>query len=343
VESGPSQGEVRRALGHIRRELRRCDTVPPAARPLVERLEPLLRERASHEYFYRTQLSRAAGQPEVEPFTATADGKALVGRYQRSKTAEAWLLPSDVPDLTAWVTAALTEWHRLAPDRFPGSPDWSRRPEWATDSERALLDEVASLREERLSVTARLDAREQELEAELERARRAGDVYERALLTAQDDELVQAVLRALTELGFTVVDADKAAEETERLEDLRVSDPAEPHWLALVEVKGYGKGAQTSALTQFLRFDRRYQKRTGRAPDALWYVANQFKDRDPASRQLILQSNEQDVATFAEVGGVVIDTVELFRLIDAVRRAALTRADARVALRRAAGRFVSPV
>jgi hypothetical protein len=43
-----------------------------------------------------------------------------------------------------------------------------------------------------------------------------------------------------------------------------------PGWVALVEVKGYAKGAQTGALTQFLRFDRRYYQRTGRQPDALW-------------------------------------------------------------------------
>jgi hypothetical protein len=314
----------------------------------VEQLEPVLRTRHRHEYFAYEPFSSVAatsrdpGSKLLIPFAETADGRVLAGRYDRFQTAEAWVLPSDVPDLVAWVSAALAEWHTRDRDRFPGSPEWSRQPAWATHDERKLLGDLDAIRTEREAVLERLDHRERELVATLAAAQEAADAYERALLTSNDDPLVQAVLQAFTELGFSVTDADVAPDRTEKLEDLRVKDASAPDWVALVEVKGYGKGAQTGALTQFFRFERRYRQRTGRQPDALWYIANQFKDRDPATRQKILQSNEADVSNFADVGGLVLDTVELFHLLDAVRSGYITAGDARRSLRETTGRFSAP-
>lgn len=203
-----------------------------------------------------------------------------------------------------------------------------------------MLDTLDAIRAERKELLAELADRERVTRDQLTAAQQSADNYERALLTRKDDPLVPPVIQTLTELGFTVVDADSDPAETENLEDLRVTDPAHPGWFALVEVKGYIKGAQTSALTQFIRFTRRYRQRTGSDPDALWYVANQFKDRDPGSRQRILQSNEADIAVFAHSGGLVIDTVQLFRLIDATRIGKLTAVEARDTLRGATGRYV---
>ncbi|MEO6500564.1 MAG: hypothetical protein ABIQ09_01485 [Jatrophihabitantaceae bacterium] len=348
-DSGRWSGDIRREWNHIRRELRRSADIPTRIQPLVEQLESVLRQRSSHEHFISKKLlasGPSAGHttsrlapPPLSPFAETADGRILAGRYDRSPTAEAWLLPSDVPDLNAWVSASLAEWHTRDRDRFPGSPEWSRQLAWATHDERQLLSDLSTVRSELEATLERLNERERELTAMLATTQQAADTYERALLTANNDLLVQAVLRALTELGFIVTDADLSPEQTEKLEDLRVEDPTVPGWVALGEVKGYGKGAQTGALTQFIRFERRYRTRTGRQPDALWYIANQFKDRDPASRQKILQGNEADVSNFAEVGGLLLDTVELFHLLDAVRSGRTTADEARRTLRETTGRF----
>jgi len=342
-------GAVMQQANHIRRELRRSADVPARVQPLVEQLEQVLRERRSHEHFivsHRTtsesSFDRRAAVPTLSPFAETADGKILAGRYARSETAEAWLLPSDVPDFVSWVSAALADWHTRDRDRFPGSPEWSRQRDWATQDERRLLGDIDAVRTERENTLERLSERERELTTMLAETQRAADAYERALLTTNDAPLVRAVLRTLIELGFSVTDADLDPDQAENLEDLRVEDPAAAGWVALVEVKGYGKGAQTGALTQFIRFERRYRSRTGRQPDALWYVANQFKDRDPATRQKILQGNEADVRNFADVGGLVLDTVELFHLLDAVRSGFLTADDARRTLRGTTGRFSAP-
>lgn len=350
-DGGRWSGDIRREWNHIRRELRRSADIPPRIQPLLAQLEPVLRQRSSHEHFISKRhlapgpraghtKSRLA-TPPLSPFAETADGRILAGRYERSPTAEAWLLPSDVPDLVTWVSAALAEWHTRDRDRFPGSPEWSRQPAWATLDERQLLSDLDAVRTEREATLERLDERERELTRVLTETQQAADTYERALLTANDDPLVQAVLRALTELGFSVTDADLDPGRVEKLEDLRVEDATAPGWVALVEVKGRGKGAKTGALTQFLRFERRYRNQTGRQPSALWYVANQFKDRDPATRQKILQGNEADVSNFADDGGLVLDTVELFQLLDAVRSGRTTADEARRALRETTGRFSS--
>ncbi len=351
-----SRGAVMRETGHIRRELRRVADIPSRVGPLVADFEPILRARTAHEHFLYSeptmppsavpQLSSpsTAGHvgplhPRLQPFAETADGRLLAGRYKRSEHAETWILPSDVPDLAVWVAAALTEWHALDAERFPGIPDWSRQRGWATRTERDLMDALEALGAERESLLKDLDDRELDVSSRLASAQQAADDYERALLTRHDDPLVQAVLKALTELGFSVVDADKDLDRREKLEDLRVEDPDAPGWIALVEVKGYTKGAQTGALTQFLRFDRRYRDRAGVDPSALWYVVNQFRDRDPGTRQTVLQSNEDDIKTFADVNGLVIDTVEIFQLIDDARSGRISPADARATLRNSTGRY----
>jgi hypothetical protein len=64
-------------------------------------------------------------------------------------------------------------------------------------------------------------------------------------------------------LGFNIVDADAKAAADDHLEDLRGTDPDAPGWVTLVEVKRYAKGAKTEALSQFLRFQKHHQQRSG--------------------------------------------------------------------------------
>jgi len=133
-------------------------------------------------------------------------------------------------------------------------------------------------------------------------------------------------------MGFEVENSDLTAAPGDNLEDLIVCDPGHPGWVALVEVKGYTKGAQTAALTQCARFSSRYALKHRREPDALWYIVNQFLTKDPEDRQPVLHGNDQDVEAFAEADGLIMDTIELFRSLMRLRRGELTGVQVRAAL-----------
>ena len=238
--------------------------------------------------------------------------------------------------------AALAEWARIAPDRFPGIPDWSDEWEWRTHLERQHAAALDALAAERQRFNDELDQRTSRIRAQLDDARSRADLYERALLTTDSDQLVHAVIEAFRELGFSVIDVDQQAAPGDKLEDLHITDSDQPGWLALAEVKGYTKGVSTTAFQQLARFSKRYLQRTGGQPDAEWYIANQFRTRDPAVRQPILHGKDEDVRTFAADGGLVVDTVVLFRVLDLVRSGQITSADARAQMRASSGVLTTP-
>ncbi|MFF1779615.1 hypothetical protein [Streptomyces virginiae] len=334
--------QITSGTGIISQEIRRVKGLPGRIAELShEQLEPLLRSRESHQhYFIHGQGTESS--PQIQPFIATPDGHILAGRYRRSEDSEGWLIPADAPDLDLWVKAALGEWHSLNPDRFPGLPDWAQSPHWMTQRELTISDDIENVRKRRAEILEELDEKEMELRARLSEARNEADSYERALLTAQSDDLKSAVQKVLLELGFRVLDSDATAPPDDHLEDLQIGDPDSPDWVCLGEVKGYSKGAKTEALTQFLRFNSRYMTSHGKVPDACWYIVNQFMNRDPSRRQLVLNGKDDDVEAFGSAGGLVLDTVELFKLLGAVRRGDLQAAQAREALRSGTGRFRTP-
>ncbi|CCH34779.1 hypothetical protein ABZ816_29530 [Actinosynnema sp. NPDC047251] len=342
--------------GHVSQEFTRIRNLPaPIAELVHEQLEPVFKRRVSHQKFEAAQSIWASGpdftspsrsrkeyhEVVIQPFSITPSGAILAGRYARSESSETWLLPSDTPDLSQWFSAALTEWQKLAPERFPALPDWTTRQEWSTAAERYLRKQVDDLKLRRASILRQLEAEEGQLKKSLLAAKEAADAYERALLTEQDDPLKRAVAKALSDLGFAVTDSDATAASDDHLEDLQVRDSRDPNWIALVEVKGYGRGAKTEALTQFIRFTTRFMHAQKRTPDALWYIVNQFRGKDPSARQQALHGKAVDVAAFGSGGGLVIDTVELFRLVISVQEGVISRDQAREALRKATGRFLT--
>ncbi|MGY3787938.1 hypothetical protein [Streptomyces antibioticus] len=330
--------------GVVSQEIRRMRNLPERIAILVhEKLEPVVMQRTTHRVFEWRKLPNSAGSlqpPEIVPFISTADNHPLAGKYARSDSSEAWLLPKDVPDLPSWVRAALAEWNGLAPERFPGVPDWSTREAWLTKEELRITSEIQKVESERLEYLNRAREIEADLQARLAEARESADRYERALLTAQSDELKEVVIQTLQEIGFTVLDADGSAASDDHLEDLHIMNPDSPGWVALGEVKGYSRGARTEGLTQFLRFNMRYTSKTGRSPDACWYIVNQFIRRDPSTRQRALHGKDEDVKAFGAANGLVIDTVQLFHLLRQVRDEVLTPRDARELLRNSSGRFI---
>lgn len=328
--------------GLVSQEIRRVKNLPDRVESLVhELLEPVLTVRDRHQYFDYTNGDRE-GLPTIAPFVVSPDGHVLAGRYRRSDESEAWLLPHDVPEFAEWVIAALGEWHLLAPERFPGVPDWAKSKKWMTSDELRIVEGMEEVRRRRTAALAGFDSEEADLARKLADARDRADGYERALLTSQSDELKFAVLKAFEELGFEVEDADLSADSGDHLEDLHIGDPDVSDWVCLGEVKGYTKGAKTEGLTQFIRFNMRYMQRTGKAPNACWYIVNQFAKRDPSRRQPALHGKDEDLRAFGAANGLVVDTVDLFKLLRAVREGNLTPTEARTLLRASRGRFTMP-
>jgi hypothetical protein len=139
----------------------------------------------------------------------------------------------------------------MAPRLFPDADGsrWTRLPEYD-------LPGIGELRNEINQVEGAARARVRELEEQIKAERsRFGFLHD--LLTTTDDDLVQAVIRALEVIGFKDVrdaDADaKSAGETGPLrEDLRIMDAVVP---VLVEVKGINglpKEAQSLQVTKYL-------------------------------------------------------------------------------------------
>jgi len=276
----------------------------------------------------------------IRPFLRTSGGNVLAGSFRRTKgRADCWCLPSYVTNLLPWATVALPEWRELAPDRFPQNDPWQSRAEWRTPGELALISERTQLENAQAAAEREFQDRLKGVDERLRALSAAADSNERALLTSKADILKNVVIKCLRHLGFVVEDMDPLRPQGDKLEDLQVRDPDYPDWIALAEVRGYARGAQLSDLMRMQRFATRFQKDNLRLPDRLWYVVNHSILTDPSDRQSALASNPNEVQAFAESGGLVIDTVELFKLVGAVDGRLLTPADARSSVHGAAGRF----
>jgi hypothetical protein len=315
--------------------------LPSSLVPLVEELLELARSRSANDYlvaYVRSSRGSFAGDdPVVDPLLMDPDGKVLAARVKRfpDQLSEVWALPSDA-DVVSWTRAALKNWELLDPQRFPKVEPWREYPEWLTPAELTLMaehDENQRLAEE---AAARHRARADVIEAERQAARVATDQLERQLLVGQGDALVDAVAAALRAFGFSVRDMDDEAGDNPKLEDLRVSDGDE--WEAIVEVRGYARGAQLGDITRIERFIRRYVQESQREPDAAWYIVNHFAADDPGTRPAPLANHPGEIADFAEdSNGLVLDTRDLFRMWVDVQSGALSADEARARLRRARG------
>jgi hypothetical protein len=298
-------------------------------------------QRVLHFALYGTYgvFSVPAARTGLRPFLLGNDGTAVAGSFKRPSGAHCWALPDFVVDLLPWAVVAIREWKLIAPDRFPGEPDWRRAERWATPPELGLIREEARLRAELQQIQARFDTRFGELSNQLGRLRTEGDRTNRALLAVQGDDLVRAVLYALRGLGFEVQEMDNTGRSS-KLEDLRVADSSKPGWMALAEVKGYARGgAKSGDLVQIGRFATLFAAEQKRPADAYWYVVNHSIAEDPSMRRPALAGSDDDLNVFAQGGGVVLDTRELFDLLFDVQVGATASQEARELLSGARGRF----
>ena len=332
-----------------------ADGLPDALRRLVVgELVPWLQAQTARPYLTISTfqgdsrgLAPPTGSPptpgpsgsSLMPFVQDADGNIIAGAFERYGGGWCWALPHvpDHPEL--WLTAALDDWHQRTPDRVPVLPGWRSRPAWTTHQEVSALADLTALRDERDQVLAGLAEREDALLSAQGAATAAADAGPRRLLAAQGSKLVDAVIDALTTLGYEVENADDADADkgTPKVEDLRVSDPDASEWTNITEVRGYTGGAKASDLQRLGRFAVLYLQRTGALPASRWYVVNQFLNTDPDARRPPLAGGEDDLAVFAEDGGLVIDTRDLFHLAQRVESDTTSPAAARALLHHSTG------
>jgi hypothetical protein len=316
------------------------DDLPPGASDLVRELIPRL---GDPPYFGLIETTAMGWRGNVTPqsvkhLLTSSSGHALAGIFTRHRSkAEVWAIPHAWTDLR-WIDLAVARWRGLDAERFPSNPDWRHDPQWSTSAESSIAARIQRLRLRREEVVAELEADERRSIQEFERLLADGDARERMLLTAQGEPLVAAVAACLEELGFNVQPSDEILSGQPKREDLRVSLPSKL-WTALVEVKGYKEGAKINDLMKFIRYAELFLKDSGRTADAKWYVVNQFRNDDPATRAAPLRGADMDAEAFGDGGGLIIDTRDLLRLWLAVEAGTVSPEEARTSLVTSRGRF----
>lgn len=240
-------------------------------------------------------------------------------RHKR-KLGVAWL-PFTPISPAAWVEALVTHWAEFDKESFPHSRDWTRLPEWMVIEEEQILSEIETLERQKQQQIAEIDANINRLVAKFAEAKDGANKTRRRLITAQGDELLQEVSEVLRELGFTIDIVDQLLSKGQpKREDLRLRYPfpQQHDWEAIAEVRGYARsGGTTRDLLRLGRFANLYSNEKGRLPDKIVYIVNGQLELLPSQRQKPLASSPEDVDEFAESGGLIVWTLELFRAVKA--------------------------
>ncbi|WCE38823.1 hypothetical protein PGC08_12480 [Brevibacterium sp. BDJS002] len=227
-------------------------------------------------------------------------------------------LPRETLNPELWLLELISVLQIEDAEHFPPGTSWRDGAGWAPSALRSAYKRVEALKQERDDVVARFDAELTEAEGQVEREKALAEQGEWRLLTENGEQLVAAVMSALEVLGLDAEDRDSTTSGA-KLEDLRVRDSSRPDWICLVEVKGYTRGAKSSEVNQVAmnpatQFALEFQ----REPDKLWHIVNGNKDVAPESRGPTFTDPEKVIAHFASLGGLVIDTRDLFRATRAV-------------------------
>lgn len=279
--------------------------------------------------------------PTMSLLAEREQGRSLAVAGMRPLGSYLCWIPAPVPNRLDWVRAVLAILAETDREAFAAVVPWREQPRWMTPEELRLRSELSAVREERDRLTRELDSREGQLREQLARAQDREDHGLRALLTTQDTALVSAVSSALAAMGFLVEDRDAALPPgAPKGEDLRLRDPDEPDWRALVEVKGYRDGgAKSKDIVQIERHAGRFERELGYPPSSKIYVINGQFSRAPDARQRPFAGDPDTGRDFGDDDGLVLATTDLFLLTRAVIAGELQPAHARERLRRARGVF----
>lgn len=256
-------------------------------------------------------------------------------RSPGNQSAQSLALPSHTSDIRAWFVWFLKHLHGLDPATFPGEVEWASSRTWATAQTTRLHDALAASENELKELIAAAEQKARQAQEDLHTAVLADAQGIQRLLTADGEELESAVTEALALLGFNAKPMDDHHDATTgaKLEDLRVTDPDDPSWVCLVEIKGYLKGVKTNDINQITGKPLlSYSLQAGQSPSALWHIVNFKRSSDPASRGEAV-SNNLDLNHLASLGGMLMDTRQLFLAVREVQLGKLNAAEVRQELR----------
>lgn len=303
---------------------------------LAQNARPVLFGRASNGHSYA--LNGSSLNSDAVPFVLDADNNVIAGAFRRSHEGSfAWVLPHDPEHPEVWLAEFLRQLHSIDPERFPEPTPWRTKAAWMSGDELAAQETLDALDARNVRWERAFRERKTSVEAHLLHAATAADAGLRRLLTAQGDELTEAVAHALADLGFTTTDEDAERDGggMARAHDLNVVNPDRPAEVIIVEVKGTARGALMQAQQHILRYTARHRQQ----PDRCWLIINHLHNRPPDERPLLLQGANDDIAVFAQAGGVLIDTKDLFHLVKRVTGGTLTSEKARAILTTRVGRL----
>ncbi len=252
------------------------------------------------------------------------------------------LLPAELTNHADWFRLFLELVAEKDPETVPTPLDWPTSDQWAPPALRQALSALTGVRLERERLLADLDAREDSLARDVEQEIQAAAAGAQMLLTADGDDLTDAVTAALTSLGFRVRNMDTHHDEKTgaKLEDLRVTEAEDPQWISLAEVKGYTRGAKVSDVPQITgRPDAAFTRETGDFPSTVWHIVNTWRGTDPSTRRKAIDNDAVDLRPLTDADGAIIDTRDLFLAWRDVQSGAAQATDVRKSLKTARTRW----
>lgn len=315
-----------------------------ASQPARPYLQEVARPRPSYGFSFPGRDLGEGATSTCLPLVTDTDGHLLVGAFPRARGGWCWAVPYRSERPERWLAAALESWRADDETRFTRRDPWLARERWSTPKERAARAELAALRTRRDKMMEYLEEQEQALEAAVQAAAEEAEQGARRLLTRAGGDLVEATVAGFTDLGFAVagVDEGRVVDGVRVVEDFSLTAPEEPQQHVLLDVVGYAGPAELTDLVMVAEHAARHLRREGTMPHRQWLVVNQFLDIEPDERPGLVWAGPEDIASFAHRGGLVIDTRELFRLLDAVASARLSAQDARAVLADQQGVFSAP-
>lgn len=312
---------------------------PDAPLPISRRREADYRNLSSVRGWPRLHLgfeftTTGPGIPESKRKAATAifnGGSIICECHTNSPLAVAFIrentnlgvgwLPSVDTNQAAWVELLVTQWAKSDKDAFPSFGDWMDSPEWMVPEEEQILSQIQALEQKKQESMIEIDKQIGQLTTKLALTKANANKGLRRLITAQSEELVDEVAKALKDIGFNVTVVDQLVDEKRpKREDLRLEhlDKGGEKWNAIVEVRGYARsGGTTADLLRLDRFANLYEKETGQAPNKRIYIVNGQLELLPSQRQEPLASATEDLQIFSDSDGILIWSIDLFRVLKA--------------------------
>lgn len=200
------------------------------------------------------------------------------------------------------------------PDLFPGIAmgAWTHRPEYE-------LPRVAELRSERIRIEEETRTKIAALDDQID-AEKTENGWIHDLLTETGDELVNAVKRALSEMGFRkIVDVDEIRDQAKqsRREDLRIEDR---HPVLVVDIKGIGGRPTDEDATQANKHALIHSRESKNPEVQGLSIINHERHMPPLERDNAMPFREELLTVADETSLGLMTSFDLYRILVNMRR-----------------------